>query len=65
MEDITTKLKTYTKKELRYMYNVHPNTLSNWLRDIEPTLIKFGYNRNQKLLTIKQVEIIFARLGEP
>lgn len=50
-----------TKTELAKMYNIHYNTFIKWLADI-PGL---GLDPKKRLLTPKQVEIIFLHLGEP
>lgn len=58
-------LKCYTKKQLRLMYDVNVNTFKKWLNKIEPKLLHTGYNRNQSILTIKQVSIVFEELCPP
>lgn len=59
------QIKSYTKKELRLMYCIHPNTLSLWLKKIEFKLKKFGYKRTDKRLSPKHVSIFFSYYGEP
>ena len=53
--------KAATKTDLARLYNVHYDTFKKWLEMI-PDL---GLNPSQRMLTPKQVEKIFAHLGEP
>lgn len=53
--------KSFTKKELSKKYGVHYNTFLKWLKEIKNLEI----NPKQRLLTPKQVEIIYQELGEP
>ncbi len=55
------KPKPSTFKDLANMYNVTPRTFKKW---IEPHLRSLG-KRNSRYFTVKQVRIIFERLGEP
>jgi len=56
-ENLTTK----TKKQLSQSYNIHSNTLRNWLKKI-PDLKNYEKNR---ILSIKQLEIIYNFYGKP
>ena len=53
--------KTATKTELAKKYGVHYNTFLNWLKRIP----ELKLNSKQRVLTPKQVELIFRHLGEP
>lgn len=65
---------TMKKGELARLYfpesptNIGTNRLMRWIhncaplmKDLEPT----GYHRSQKLLTARQVALIFNHLGDP
>ena len=54
-------IKAMTKKELAIAYGIHISTLMKWLKEI-PELNLTTY---QKLLTPKQIQIIFEKLGAP
>ncbi|MCF8324590.1 MAG: DUF4248 domain-containing protein [Leadbetterella sp.] len=57
----TMKIKSSTKTELALSYNISLITLNKWIKEID------GLNLDPKkrILTPKQVEIIFNHLGEP
>ncbi len=57
------KIQSYKKKELRALYNVSADVFNNWLKGIEDLLP--DYSRTAKVLTPKQVKVIFQELGEP
>ena len=57
--------KVYKKGELRAMYGVHQNTFTNWLKRIEPELIKVGYTRRQHYLYPIHLSVIYRMIGEP
>lgn len=52
---------TYTRKMLAIYYEVSYNTLKRRLAEID----KLNISKNQRVLTPKQIEMIFDRLGEP
>ena len=67
-------MKTYSKKELATLYmpeaTIHAarKQLSLWIRhnkDLQNELKAAGYQPRKKLLTPRQLEIIFRYLGEP
>lgn len=47
-----------TRKELSSMYKLSPNTLRRRLREI-------GIEPSRKRLSIKQMRLIYAEMGEP
>ncbi|WP_350206529.1 DUF4248 domain-containing protein [Ekhidna sp.] len=57
--------KSYHKYELAALYNVTDRVFGEWLKKHEEALKATGYHRNQKILTPRQVKLIFERLGEP
>lgn len=54
-------LKTYTRKELREIYDVPPKTFQRWL---EPFNEAWGM-KNKRYLTIEQVRKIVEQFGIP
>lgn len=56
-------IKSYSKFELRTMYDVSRETFNTWLKPIESMLPH--YNPKCKVLTPAQVKIIFDVLGTP
>lgn len=58
-------LKSYTKTEMAELYKVSLPTFVLWLRPWLKELRKLGYTDLQRILTIKQVEFIFDKLGRP
>lgn len=68
------KLKPYSKKELALAYapdltlTSALRRLRQWINDDRPlleALTQAGYRPEQRIFTIKQVEIIFNFIGEP
>ena len=55
------KVKAYSKKEMVALYRVSPPTFRLWIKDI-PNL---NVTKKQRILTPKQVAIIFENLGLP
>jgi hypothetical protein len=55
------QLRPYCLKELAALYEVKPRTIKIWL---EPFATSIG-EKNGRFYTIKQVEIIFDKIGEP
>lgn len=55
------KAQSSTKTQLAQQYKVHYNTFIKWLKLI-PDL---GLTDKQRILTPKQVQIIYNHLGEP
>lgn len=53
--------KTFTKKELSKKYMVSYNTFISWLKNVP----ELNLMPNQRLLTPKQVSLIYEFLGEP
>lgn len=56
-------MKTITKKEMAVSYNVSYGTFLRWLKQI-PELSKKN-NARRRLLTPKDIKIIYNELGEP
>lgn len=52
---------TYTRKMLALLYEVSYNTFKRRLAEID----KLDISKHQRVLTPKQIEVIFDRLGEP
>jgi hypothetical protein len=59
----TTKIKTYSKKQLCIMYDISSDTLWRWITSIEDKLPH--YNPNCKLLSPLQIKVFFEYFGEP
>jgi Domain of unknown function (DUF4248) len=57
------EIKSYTKKEIRVLYNVTQDVLRRWLKPFEKDLP--NYNPNARIFTPAQVRVIFEKLGEP
>jgi hypothetical protein len=57
------EIKSYTKKEIRVLYNVTQDVLRRWLKPFEKDLP--NYNTNSRIFTPAQVRVIFEKLGEP
>jgi hypothetical protein len=58
-------IKSYSKSQLALMYNISLKTFSKWIKKIEPELIEIGYNRHQKIITPRQVKLIFESFVAP
>ena len=56
-------IKTYTKQELRYLYNISEDTFRRWLNSIQGKIP--NYNPKCKILSPLQVKAIFEHHGEP
>ena len=64
MKDLDrTPIKTYTKKELRLMYNLSEDAFRRWLNRIQGKIP--NYNPKCKILSPLQVKAIFEYYGEP
>lgn len=68
------RLKAYSKSELAQAYAPEIdgrsalNRLRYWIdynKQLSDELLMAGYRRNQKVFTVRQVELIFHYLGEP
>jgi hypothetical protein len=55
------KISSITKSALAVQYNIHVNTLREWLKDV-PNLQMKPF---QKVLSPKQLELIYEHLGKP
>ena len=55
------QIKAYSKTELARLYQVHYDTFKKWI-DLIPDL---GLIPNKRILTPKQVEMIFKHVGKP
>lgn len=55
------KISSITKSALAVKYNIHVNTLREWLKSV-PNLEMKPF---QKVLNPKQLELIYEHLGEP
>lgn len=53
--------KAYSKMELVQLYKVTPKTFASWL---EPLKKELGPYKG-KCFTVKQIELIFSKLGNP
>lgn len=53
--------KAMSKAQLADAYGVHPTTLRKWLQMV-PNL---GLQDGQRILTPRQVQLVFEHLGEP
>ncbi len=60
-KNLLMKAETSTKTQLAKQYKVHYSTFVKWLQMI-PDL---NLTKGQRLLTPKQVELIYKHLGEP
>jgi transposase len=56
-----TRLRAYSYKELATLYGISHRTLKNWL---EPFKTEIGEKRG-RYFTVKQMEVVFKRLGYP
>ena len=56
-------IKTYTKQELRHLYNISEDTFRRWLVDIAEQMPH--YNPKCKILSPLQVKILFENYGVP
>lgn len=59
--EYTIKITAYSKKELAKFYCVSPPTFRLWIKNI-PNL---NVTKEQRILTPKQVALIFETLGTP
>lgn len=68
------KIKSYSKKELALAYAPELTITSalrrlrQWINDDHPlleALTQAGYRPEQRVLTVKQVKILFEFIGEP
>jgi len=58
---MTEKKATKTKKELCVLFNINAGTLRKWIKNID--LIQ--QNKNNRILTPKQLKIFFEHYGNP
>lgn len=54
-------LRPYCLKELALLYEVNPRTIKVWLKRFENAIGP----KNGRYYTIRQVEVIFEKIGEP
>ncbi len=64
-EEASVPIRAYMKGELAALYGVSHKTLRKWMHAFLPELELLGYTQDQKRLTKRQVELVFARVGEP
>jgi transposase len=57
------QIKTYSKKELRNLYNISADVFNKWLQEIEHQLPH--YKRSDKVLSPAQVKIFIEEFGAP
>jgi hypothetical protein len=57
----TIPLRPYSLKELAALYDVKPRTVKIWLEQFST----FIGDKKGRFYTIKQIEIIFDKIGEP
>jgi transposase len=55
------KVEAYNKSQIAKMYKVSNETIKKWLSEIPDLCLREG----QRILTPKQVEKVFAHLGNP
>lgn len=65
MNESFAKIRPYFKNEIANLYNRSVPVFIRWLEEVETQLEETGYNKHQKILTIKQLEIIFNFFGHP
>lgn len=74
MEEISFKIKAYTKADLAMMYNpeqcvaVALKRLSRWVQanpNLKKELEEMNYNKYRRTFTPKEVDVIVRYLGEP
>lgn len=74
MEEISFKVRSYSKAELAMMYNpeqcvtVALKTLSRWIQanpNLKKELDAMYYNKYRRSFTPKEVDVIVRYLGEP
>jgi len=65
MEEKLAKIRAYYKYELSELYNLSIKTFMKRIYPFDDELFETGYKKNQKILTLKQTEIIFDYLGHP
>lgn len=58
-------VKSYSKKELVKMYNTSWKVFKQWEKPFIKELKAIGWRPHQQMYTIKQVELLFNRLGHP
>ena len=61
VKSLKIQLRPYCLKELAELYDVKPRTIKIWL---EPFSSSIGAKKS-RFYTLKQVEIIFSKIGEP
>ncbi len=54
--------RTYTKSEIAGLYGISPDTLRKWLLPLQDQIADL---RNKKLLSPKEVKLVFDHLGSP
>lgn len=55
-----------SKAELAQLYKVSSSTFSKWLNEgLTEELAATGYTKDQKILSPRQIEIVFAKYGKP
>ena len=64
-EEKLAKIRPYYKYELTELYEISIKTFIKRIVYIENELEKIGYNKTQKIFSLKQTEIIFEHLGHP
>ena len=65
MNENFAKVRPYFKSEIADLYQRSVPVFIRWLDEIETELKQTGYYNNQKIFTIKQVELIFKTFGHP
>lgn len=67
MKQKLAKIRPYYKYELADMYKMSRRNFMDWIieNDIERELLKTGYERKQKMFSLKHCEIIFNFFGHP
>ncbi len=57
-----THTRTYTKSEIAGLYGISPDTLRKWLLPLAGQIADL---KNKKLLSPKEVKLVFEHLGSP
>ena len=65
MEDKLARIRPYYKHELCKLYGITIKTLIKRIEIIEDYLKEYGYNKAQKIFSLKHIEIIFKNIGHP
>jgi len=65
MEKKLAKIRPYYKYEITELYEISIKTLMKRIKPAEKFMKIVGYNKSQKIFTLKQTETIFENVGHP